>query len=567
MDDKTRPASPLWTSGTSEVNHTGTWRSEVPAYVNPPSPCHSACPVGGNIALWIQQAKEKDYYGAWVTLTENNPYPSIAGRICHHPCEPICNRGKYDEPIAICGLERFIGDMALDEGWSFPEVPVSKKEKIAIVGGGPAGLAAAFFLRRMGYTITIFESKPKLGGLLRYGIPPYRLSNEILEKETQRILDLGVEVKTDSAINTEAEFDTLDKEYDAVYLAMGADTPKRLPALDYEKDWVIDGADYLARTNSGETLQIGKRIVVIGGGSAGMDAARTARRHGLDITILTLEPEDQLPCQEEEVVESKEEDIRLVNGAMLQSVTVNGKQGLILNCIRINFIAGDKRGQFSIEPIEGSEFTIEADTIISSIGQDPGMSVLGEMMETNGALIKINEKQQTSKPGFFAGGDVASMERFVTHAIGMGKEAAKDIHHSLCPDMVVDNKKRINRYLQEDRTAETKELTGDINMDVINTYYYDNVLRENQGIVSASERLKNFDEVQLNFSVEKALHETERCFSCGNCTFCDNCVNYCPDMAITKLEQGYEVLSDYCKGCGLCVTECPTGSIAMFEDR
>ncbi len=559
--------SPVWTTGTTEVYHTGTWRNFIPAYINPPSPCHSACPVGGNIALWIQQIKEKDYHAAWITLTDNNPYPAIAGRICHHPCEPACNRGRYDEAISICGLERFVGDMALHEEWSFPDVPISKKEKIAIVGGGPAGLSAAFYLRRSGYAVTIFESKPELGGLLRYGIPAYRLDKEVLEKETQRILDLGVEVKTKSPVNSKQEFENLQKEFDAIYLATGAGRPKRLPVLDYDKPWVVDGAGYLSGTNSGDKLDIGHRVVVIGGGSAAMDVARTARRYDKDVSMLSLEPETELPCQAEEVEESKEEGIKLVSGAMLQSVIDNGENGLVLNCIKIGFTPGEERGQFSIEVIEGSEFTLEADTIVSSIGQDPELAELGKMIDSNGALIKINQQQQTSVEGVFAGGDVASMERFVTHAIGMGKDVASEINHYLYPDTTVDNKKRINRYLQEDRSVDPRDSSDDVDMEVINTCYYDSQARVNQLTVSAQERLKNFNETQLNFSVDKALQEVERCFSCGNCIFCDSCFYHCPDMAIIKTEHGYKVKEDFCKGCGLCVKECPTGSIRMFEDK
>jgi NADPH-dependent glutamate synthase beta subunit-like oxidoreductase len=561
------PSSPVWTKGTTEVYHTGTWRNSIPDYINPPSPCHTACPVGGNIALWIQQVKEKDYHAAWLTLTRNNPYPAIAGRICHHPCEPACNRKKYDEAISICGLERFVGDMALKENWSFPAVPITKREKVAIVGGGPAGLTAAFHLRQAGYAVTIFETKEKLGGLLRYGIPSYRLGKDILDKETQRILELGIDVQTNSSINSQQDYKALQKEYDAVYLATGAAKAKRLPILDYEKDWAIDSAEYLALTNSGEAVDTGQRVVVIGGGSAAMDVARTARRFDKEIIMLTLEPETELPCQEEEVLESKEEGITLINAAMLQSVTDNGDQGLLLNCIKIEFIKGDERGQFSLSEIKGSEFTLEADSIVSSIGQDPDLNELGKMLESNGSLIKINDKQETSIDGVFAGGDAASMERFVTHAFGMGKDVAREIDNYLHPDTPQDNKKRINRYLQEERTAQSRDSAMDVNMEVINTYYYDHLARENQEIVSVAERLTNFNETQLNFSIEAALKEVDRCFSCGNCIFCDNCVYYCPDMAITKTEQGYEVNDDFCKGCGLCVSECPTGSIKMFEDK
>lgn len=560
-------SSPVWTNGTTEVYHTGTWRNSIPAYINPPSPCHSACPVDGNIALWIQQIKEKDYHGAWLTLTDNNPYPAIAGRICHHPCETACNRREYDEAISICGLERFVGDLALKEAWSFEAVALSKKEKIAIIGGGPAGLAAAFHLRRIGFAITIYEAQPELGGLLRYGIPPYRLSKEVLDKETQRILDLGIEVKTGFRIDSRQAFEKIRQEYAAVYLATGAAKPKRLPALDYDKPWVMDSADYLARTNAGNPPDMGNRIVVIGGGSAAMDVARTARRYDRHISVLTLEPEALLACQEEEVVESKEEGITLINAAMLQTVDEKAQDGLILNCIKLVFTPGDKRGEFSVEPIPGSEFSIEADTIISSIGQDPDLIVFGGLLDSNGTLIKINQQQQTSMEGVFAGGDVATMERFVTQAFGMGKQAAHRINHYLSSSVTIDVKKRVNRYRREEINNHTHDSSVEVNMQAINTYYYEHLTRENQEVVSASQRLKNFEETRLNFSTEAALREVARCFSCGNCIFCNHCLYHCPDMAITSIENGYEVNEDFCKGCGLCVKECPTGAIKMFEDN
>lgn len=557
--------SPVWTTGTTEVYHTGTWRNQIPKYINPPSPCHSACPVDGNIALWIQQIREQDYYGAWVTLTDNNPFPCIAGRICHHPCEPACNRGHYDEPIAICGLERFVGDLALEQGWKFPQVPVSLQEKIAIIGGGPAGLAAAFHLRRQGYSVTIFEARPQLGGLLRYGIPPYRLSNDILEQETQRILELGIEVHTSSPIRSQQDLEKIKDTFTVLYLAMGADTPKRLPVLDYSQDYVMDGSRYLELTNSGEVPDLGRHLVVIGAGSAAMDAARTARRHGKDITILALEPRDNMPCQWEEVVEAEQENIRLINGAMLKSVEQDGT-GLKLNCIKVDFIPGEQRGRFTLQEKSGTQFVIAADNIVTSIGQDPDMSVPGDLVQANGALIKIDGQYRTSTQGIFAGGDVASMERFVTVAFGMGKQAAANIHRFLHPEIHVEQVVPVNRYSSIQKADSPPGADRDVDVKVINKYYYDNLPRENQGIVSAAERLKNFNETQLNFSVDEALHESTRCFSCGNCIFCDNCMYYCPDMAITRIDQAYAVSSDFCKGCGLCVNECPTGSIAMFED-
>jgi NADPH-dependent glutamate synthase beta subunit-like oxidoreductase len=291
------PALPptTWTTGTTESIRTGTWRAALPAYAKAPSPCHLACPVGGDIARWMQQARMGDWQGAWQTLSENNPFPAVAGHVCHHPCEAACNRGAYDGALAICALERHIGERALDEGWRYPQAAQGARH-VAIVGGGPSGLAAAYFLRRRGHAVTIFEAQEELGGLLRHGIPPYRLPRDVLDGEIERIVALGVEVRTGISLRTEEQFRRLKDEHDAVYLAVGAGVPKRLRELDYAEPWVMDGAEYLARSNAGKPPALGTRIAVIGGGSAAMDVARSACRAGHEVTVLALEREAQMPA-------------------------------------------------------------------------------------------------------------------------------------------------------------------------------------------------------------------------------------------------------------------------------
>jgi NADPH-dependent glutamate synthase beta subunit-like oxidoreductase len=246
------PALPpaTWTTGSTEALRTGTWRAALPEYRQAPSPCHLACPVGGRIASWIQQARAGDWHGAWTTLTENNPFPAIAGRICHHPCESACNRAGYDEPLAICALERHVGDRALAEGWRHPAVPLERNARIAVVGGGPSGLSAAYQLRRRGYAVTIFEAQQALGGLLRDGIPPYRLPRDVLDGEIRRVLDLGIEVRLGSALAGAEDFVRLRGMYAAVYLAIGARRQKRLAQLDYGAPWVMDSAARLRRSGS-----------------------------------------------------------------------------------------------------------------------------------------------------------------------------------------------------------------------------------------------------------------------------------------------------------------------------
>ncbi len=542
------PIPPIWTTGSTEVFKTGTWRAALPQHIRAPSPCHAACPVNGDIADWIGHARARDFRGAWEILTRHNPFPAIAGRICHHPCEAACNRTSFDESLAICKLERFVGDLALQEHWPFAKPAEERKERVAVVGGGPSGLSAAFQLRRRGYQVTLFESQPELGGLMRYGIPPYRLARSVLDGEIARIVELGIDVRSGKSLATSADLEALRSEYDAVYLAVGARRQKRLPQLDYAQAWVMDGAEYLARFNSGDTPKLGKRVIVIGGGSAALDVARSARRAGHDVTILALEGANQMPAQREEIDEALEEGIVLVSSAMLSTATENDI-GVRLDCVRVRFEPGAQRGQFTVTPVADSEFALEADAVIPSIGQDPDLAPL-QALDAVGALLKVDERQATSLDRVYAGGDMSSMARFVTEAIGMGKRAAL----------------QIDRVLRAGLEGPLSLEEPVVKLGNIATAYYPKQPRAAEHHLDPAQRLKSDLEVQLGFDVDVALAETERCFSCGTCVFCDNCVNYCPDLAVKRDDAGYLVLADYCKGCGLCVKECPTGSMKMVEE-
>lgn len=553
------PIPPIWTTGSTEVFKTGTWRAALPQHIRAPSPCHAACPVNGDIAEWIGRARARDFRGAWEILTRHNPFPAIAGRICHHPCESACNRAGFDESLAICKLERFVGDLALAERWAFAPPSAEHRERIAVVGGGPSGLSAAFQLRRRGYRVTLFEAQPALGGLMRYGIPSYRLARAVLDGEIERIVALGVDVRCGAPLATADELQHLQAEFDAVYLAVGAGKVKRLPALDYAQPWVIDGAAYLARSNAGDAPLLGRHVVVIGGGSAALDAARSARRAGHQVTILALETRAQMPAQREEVAEAIEEGIALVDGAMLVSAAEEDERpaaevadraagALRLVCQRVRFEAGAQRGQFTVTPVDGSAFALSADAVVTSIGQDPDLAPL-QALAADGSLLRVDPRQATSAKGVYAGGDVASLARFVTEAVGMGKRAALEIDRAL-------------------RGQPAPEAGGEaiVPLRAINTFYFPPQARAAERKLAAAQRLGSGTEVQLGLEIEQALAETERCFSCGTCIHCDNCVSYCPDMAVQREDGGYVVLADYCKGCGLCVKECPTGSMKMLEE-
>jgi len=543
----------LWTDRTTEFQMTGTWRSAVPDYNTLVAPCHTACPVGGEIATWIHQITDKDYHAAWLTLIENNPLPAVIGRICHHPCQSVCNRREMDETVGICSLERFVGDMALAENWQIPMPCDARAETVAVIGGGPAGLSAAYQLLRAGLSVTLYESRAQLGGLLRYGIPAYRLDKRVLDGEIARLFDLGLEVRLGAAIGDAAALGALRDLYDAVYLATGASLPKRLPGLDYDQPYVVDGAEFLAATNSGGDVQIGKRVLVIGGGSAALDAARTARRLWREVTVMSLEPEGQLPAQRAEIIEAQEEGVVFIAQSMLQSLDPSA-DGIRVNCTRVTFQAGKTRGEFQASRVKDGGFTVHADTIIASIGQDADIARWGNMLAPDGAVAKTDKHWETGTKGLFAGGDLASMERFVSQAIGMGNDAAKEII------LVLDkaaNKPTPNKPTTNDTGAA---------FGAINTAYQIRAARNRQANVAPDRRLYSFDEVQQPLDLDAALTEAARCFSCGTCIYCDNCFFYCPDMAITKLDHAYEVKSDYCKGCGLCVAECPTGAVQMIAE-
>jgi len=561
-----------WTTGSTEVFKTGTWRARLPRHVSAPSPCHAACPVNGDIAHWIGRARERDFRGAWEILTRNNPFPAVAGRVCHHPCETACNRQGHDESVSICKLERHVGDLGLAHGWSYPAPAVERSERVAIVGGGPSGLSAAYHLRRRGYAVTIFEARPQPGGLMRDGIPAYRLPREVLDGEIARIVAIGVELRCGETIDSPQAFARLRESFDAVYVAAGARRPKRLPQLDYGQPWVVDGAAWLAQANAGHAPALGSAIVVIGGGSAAIDVARSARRAGHEVTILALESRAQMPAQRAEVEEALEEGVRLVDGASLARASAE-KGRAMLECVRVNFVAGAERGRFRIEPIAGSEFRLEADAIVPSIGQDPELAPFAQSVPADGALLRVDPLQATEAQGVWAGGDVASMARFVTEAIGMGKRAAIAIDRELsekagrtcAPDGTsgVAMRERLAGARLPGLGIDVQQL---VPLDAIATFYYPQASRAPEARLPVGERLGDA-EVQLGFDVERALDEAQRCFSCGTCISCDNCFHYCPDLAIRRLpDGGYEVDGNYCKGCGICVRECPTGSMEMTEE-
>jgi len=555
------PVPTTWTTATTEAVHTGSWRAALPRHVQAPSPCHLACPVNGDIATWIRLARERDFRGAWEALTRHNPFPAIAGRVCHHPCESACNRSGYDEPLSICRLERFVGDLAIAQRWSFAPPPVERDASVAVVGGGPAGLSAAYQLRRLGYRVTLHEARDTLGGLMRHGIPSYRLARDVLDAEIARVVALGVDVHLSARLDTPAAWAALRSAHDAVFVATGAQRQKRLPGLDYAQPWAVDGAAWLAAANAGAPPALGRRVVVIGGGSAALDVARSARRRGHAVTVLALETRAQMPAQREEVEEALEEGVALADGAMLVAAR-EGPGGLRLACVRVTFRPGGPGAPFVVTRVDGSDFELHADAVVTSIGQDPDLAALDAALPADGALLAVDAVQATGADGVWAGGDVASLARFVTDAIGQGKRAAQAIDRAL-------RSRRGDAAARRDWAPGPAAATprdAPVELASIATHWYPRQVRAHAARLAAAARLAGGDEVQLPLDVAQALDEASRCFSCGTCIACDTCVVVCPDLAVRRTGDGYAVLGDYCKGCGLCVAECPTGSMDMVEE-
>jgi NADPH-dependent glutamate synthase beta subunit-like oxidoreductase len=448
-------------------------------------------------------------------------------------------------------MEQFIGDLALEKEWTLPAPAADLGQKAAVIGGGPAGLSCAYQLRRRGYQVTIYEAQPELGGMLRYGIPKYRLPKEVVEGEIRRLLALGFEVNTGRKVNPD-ELAKLQSEYSAVFLAIGAQQARRLPQFP-EDPRVFDGLSILAAVNQGKQPVLGQQVTVIGGGSVAMDVARSVKRLGSQVKVLALEDNDHLPAQREEVREALEEGIRILGGVLVHKVAgINGQ--LKLDCARVVLETSAQPGE--IRPIMLTEdgFSIETDNIILAVGQDVELDGWeNEFAMNNSLLIKVKEDYTTSRPGVYAGGDAASLERFVSMAIAQGKKAAGVIARNTGCD-----------------NGPREEADSDlVRFEEINTFYFPLIPQASRELRNLQDGVGDFAEVRIGFTGEQTREQAERCFSCGSCIQCDNCFYFCPDMAVAKdpdAREHYRILDQYCKGCGCCVEECPRGAVVMKEE-
>ena len=534
--------------GSSLANKTGSWRTERPVYVDRLPPCNATCPAGEDIQGWLYHAESGDYRAAWRHLVRDNPFPAIMGRVCYHSCEAACNRGQIDAPVGINSVERFLGDEAIRQGWSFEAPQRESGRRVLVVGAGPSGMSAAYHLRRLGHAVTVLEAGPLMGGMMRFGIPKYRLPRDVLDAEMQRIVRLGVDVQLHTKV-TDIARAMQDGGFDAAFLAVGAHIAKRayIPAKDSAR--ILDAVAVL-RSMEGEAQPLlGRRVVVYGGGNTAIDVARTAKRLGaLEAIIVYRRTREKMPAHDFEVEEALQE------GVMVKWLSTIRQAGSDTNAgaLTIEKMVLDASGT----PQPTGEFeTLEADSLVLALGQDVDLSLLAGVsgLEVKDGVVQVDPAtMMTGHAGLFAGGDMVPAERNVTVAVGHGKRAAR----------------HIDAWLRGTQLGAVPK-NAPASFDRINAWYYSDAPKTIRPQLDLARRTSSFDEVQGGLTEDNALFEARRCLSCGNCFECDNCYGVCPDNAVIKLGPGrrFEFNYDYCKGCGVCAAECPCGAIEMLPER
>jgi NADPH-dependent glutamate synthase beta subunit-like oxidoreductase len=533
---------------------TGNWRSIRPVYRDKLPPCNNACGTNEKIQGYLDLVKRGKYLDAYALIKEDMPFPSVTGRVCYHPCETACNRGQYDEAISIRAVERFLGDLgqALQRDVVKPGKPNGKK--VAVVGSGPAGHSAAYQLARLGYKVTILEKSPKAGGLNRGGIPDWVLPQHVLDREIERLIELGIAIKTNTEVGKDVSWDSLKKEYDAVVLAVGLTEPNSVRAEGENKQGVIYGLPFLRDIGMGTSkVKLGARVAVIGGGNTAIDCAREALRQGaVEVTMITVEGNPkEMPCVPEDLHDMLEEGVELIHGKAVTAVLGNGKvEALQLHPAKFS-------GAINASPItinkEVAAEKFAVDNVIIAVGQHASLAWLPAEFKTERGSIKIDRFGRLGDTNFFAAGDIVQLGSgqplMVVNAVGDGKRVAFNLDKAL-----------------RGETLEPRKIAIDVIVDLnrMNMTYFPHFPRVKQDMLNPTSRKKTQDEVILAFTEEQAVEEAGRCFSCGTCNACDNCYLVCPEPCIARSDRSnglYKILVDYCKGCRVCIEECPTGCL------
>ena len=539
MQDVTQPPDLL-----HGLSHTGPVRERQPVYVDLLPPCNAGCPAGENIQAWLAHALANRYEQAWRQLVADNPLPAIHGRVCYHPCESVCNRASLDTAVSIHSVERFLGDLALEQGWQFEPAPARSGKRVLVVGAGPCGLSAAYHLSRLGHEVEIRDSGEQTGGMMRYGIPSYRLPRDVLGAELGRIAAMGVRVTCRHRVE-DLVAERQEGRFDAVFVAVGAHLSKRvdIPARDAGR--IVDAVSFLRSVASGERPVIGRRVAVYGGGNTAMDAARVARRMGADEALIVYRrTREQMPAHLEEAEDAEREGVRI---HWLRTIaTFDGPE------LQVELMELDESGY----PRPTGKFeTLAADTVILALGQESDTAFLRQVPGVEFApdgTVQVSTSLETGNPGLFAGGDMVPSEQTVTVGVGHGKKAARHIDAWLRTVPAVSPAKH--------------ELAT---FDKLHLWYFGDNARREQPELAPEERIAGFGEVVGGLSAEEAVYEAGRCLSCGNCFECDGCLGACPEEAVIKLGEGHRYRFDYdrCTGCGACAEQCPVHAIEMVAER
>ena len=542
MSDPVRDVTPLpdLLHGRS---HAGPVRERRPVYVDLLPPCNAGCPAGENIQAWLSHTQAGRHEQAWRQLVADNPLPAIHGRVCYHPCESVCNRVSLDSAVSIHSVERFLGDLALEQGWQFDPSQVRSGRRVLVVGAGPCGLSAAYHLGRLGHEVEIRDSGEQTGGMMRYGIPAYRLPRDVLTGELDRIAAMGVRVTCGHKVE-DLVAEREEGAFDAVFVAVGAHLSKRvdIPARDAGR--IVDAVSFLRSVASGERPVIGRRVAVYGGGNTAMDAARVARRMGADEALIVYRrTREQMPAHLDEAEDAEREGVQI---HWLRTITAFDGPELDVELMEL-----DESGY----PQPTGRFeTLAADTVILALGQESDTAFLrgvpGVEFAPDGT-VQVSTSLQTGSPGLFAGGDMVPSDQTVTVGVGHGKKAARHIDAWLRGAAAV--------------SAPKHELAS---FDKLHLWYFGDNPRRQQPELPPEERIADFGEVVGGLSAEEAVYEAGRCLSCGNCFECDGCLGACPEDAVIKLGEGHRYRFDYdrCTGCGVCFEQCPVHAIEMIQE-
>jgi 2-oxoacid:acceptor oxidoreductase delta subunit (pyruvate/2-ketoisovalerate family) len=563
---------------TMEVNLTGSWRYMRPVYRDKIPPCNEGCPAGEDIERYMVFAAQGRFREAWETIKRENPLPGVCGRVCYHPCESACNRVSFDEGLAINDMERAIFDYGKPPLQEIRELPTIRQEKIAVVGSGPAGLACAYHLRRLGYGVTVYEAFPKAGGVLRVGIPEYRLPRDVLDREIAEIEALGIRIETGCRVGSDIPFEKLAEDHAAVFTATGVHMSRPMGVKGEDLPGVLSGLGFLKKVNMGEKVELGQRVSVIGGGNTAMDVARTALRLGAEVTVLYRRTRVEMPAHPKEVDEALEEgvDIKFLTAPL---EVLAGRDGRVsgVKCQQMKLGEPDSSGRRRPVPVPGSEFTVETENVFSAIGEMPDFSYLPEKVKHDEWVVQVDaETGGASAPAVFAGGDIIEIPHMVVTAIGSGKRSALAIHAMLRGEDVRPTYEKVkighkgslaatelispmdSDYLKSDKV---------VSIEDINLFYFRRAVRSKMPHLAPAERRRSFDEVNLGLPEDVAVQEAARCFNCGICNGCDNCFVFCPDSTIHRKDGKYWVNYDHCKGCGVCVHECPRSALSLEAEE